>query len=93
MSDNQYIERYWRDDIPQDSVKFPTMKAQFRNYKEADWILGSLAGFVISEGKYSWFDENGNNWIYCQVYDSQEEKKYEADTWENFYFGCYSNER
>lgn len=71
MSEQQYIERYWRDATPQDAIREPPMVARFRDDDGGEWKWnGRLLGIdrsVISG--CIWCAKNAA-FRYCQVYDA-----------------------
>lgn len=69
MSEQNYIERYWRDATSQDAIREPPMVARFGNGKE--WQHDAkLSGMRRdSKGTRIWYGF-GDMWTHCQVYDA-----------------------
>jgi len=63
----QYIERYWRDATPADSIKEPPMVARFRDEHYKGWVIDKLIYWDRSE--VPWNRESGHCYERCQVYD------------------------
>lgn len=68
MSEQIYIERYWRDATPQDAIKEPPMLARFRNDHDKDWAIDKLIYWDRSE--VPWNRDDGCCYECCQVYDA-----------------------
>ena len=64
----QYIERYWRDAVPQDAIKEPPMVARFRDEDNEDWFIDKLVG-IDRSSEFKWFN-NDTATTECQVYDA-----------------------
>lgn len=69
MSEQQYIERYWRDATPQDAIREPPMVARFRNGQSYDWFIEPLMG-IRRDSNYPWYSTNLGSHKQCQVYDA-----------------------
>lgn len=70
MSEQKYVEKYWRKAKPEDSVKDPPMRARFRDNKNHDWEYGDLCNWDRNGGGYPWVDEIGDGYIEAEVYDA-----------------------
>ena len=68
MSNQHYIERYWRDATPADAVKEPPMVARFQHEGYKTWIIDKLIYWDRSH--YPWHRDDGFCYERCQVYDA-----------------------
>jgi hypothetical protein len=67
MSD--YIERYWRDATPADSIREPPMVARFKDHDDLVFRrLGKLVCWDRSEDP--WIEASEHCYERCQVYDA-----------------------
>lgn len=68
MSEQNYIERYWRDATPADAIKEPPMVARFRIDEHDKWSICELHG-VDRSIAFRWRGKRYSG-KQCQVYDA-----------------------
>lgn len=74
MSEQVYIERYWRKATKEDSVKDPMMDARFSNDPKFGFVIGKLANWH-RENQWPWVDADGRHWNTAEVYDAPDPGK------------------
>ena len=90
MSEQKFVDKYWRKAKPEDSVKDPPMVARFRDSKNQDWVFGDLCNWDRNGDEYPWVDEVGDGYKEAEVYDAPElVPSYVPFTWDDLdeFFG------
>lgn len=74
MSEQQYIERYWRDATPQDAIAEPPMVARFRDddgrWIEKNFRLLGWSRLGTRNNDCLWYSDGVGCYKHCQVYDA-----------------------
>ena len=74
MSQQNYIERYWRDAKPEDAIKEPPMVARFRDDDgesiERNFRLLGWSRFDRRNSGCLWYSDGVGCYRHCQVYDA-----------------------
>lgn len=89
MSEQKFVEKYWRKAKPEDSVKDPPMVARFRDKPRDDWWIDELHMWDRTMEE-PWIDSQGSGWSEVEVYDAPElVPSYVPFTWDDLeeFFG------